>query len=123
MPRVLLMKRSRQRHHFEPPERDRQIDAQPPADRFQAPGPVPARLRPRRGMYWSGSIRVSLRAASARPTTRRVTNFSKATPSRASAAGLQPAFIVGGVGEALGAVAAFIFIRRDSLYPVARPSE
>jgi len=39
------------------------------------------------------------------------------------AAGLPPAFIVGGIGEVLGAVAAFIFIRCDSLYPVARPSE
>jgi hypothetical protein len=39
------------------------------------------------------------------------------------AAGLPPDFIVGGIGEVLGAVAAFIFIRRDSLHPVARPSE
>ena len=39
------------------------------------------------------------------------------------AAGLPPDFIVGGTGEVLGAVAAFIFIRCDSLYPVARPSE
>jgi len=30
MPRVLLTERSQQRHHFKPPERDRQIDAQPP---------------------------------------------------------------------------------------------
>jgi hypothetical protein len=50
MPRVLT-EHSQQRHHFKLPERDRQIDAQPPADRFQAPGSVPARLRPRRGMY------------------------------------------------------------------------
>jgi hypothetical protein len=39
------------------------------------------------------------------------------------AVGLQPAFIGGGIGELLGAVAAFIFIRRDSLYPGAKPSE
>jgi hypothetical protein len=38
-------------------------------------------------------------------------------------AGLSPAFIVGGIGEMLGAVAAFTFIRRDSHDPVARPSE
>jgi EmrB/QacA subfamily drug resistance transporter len=38
-------------------------------------------------------------------------------------AGLSPAFIVGGVGEMLGAAAAFTFIRRDSHDPVARPSE
>ncbi len=30
MPRVLLPERSQQRHDFKPPERDRQIDAQPP---------------------------------------------------------------------------------------------
>ena len=33
MPRVLLTERSQQRHHFKPPERDRQIDAQPTARR------------------------------------------------------------------------------------------
>ncbi|MGA8817465.1 MAG: MFS transporter, partial [Xanthobacteraceae bacterium] len=33
-------------------------------------------------------------------------------------AGLPPAFIVGGIGEMLGAAAAFTFIRRDSLHPV-----
>ena len=37
-------------------------------------------------------------------------------------AGLLPAFIVGGIGEMLGAVAAFTFIHRGSLHPVARPS-
>jgi EmrB/QacA subfamily drug resistance transporter len=31
--------------------------------------------------------------------------------------GLPPAFIVGGIGEMLGAAAAFAFIRRDSLHP------
>jgi MFS transporter, DHA2 family, methylenomycin A resistance protein len=36
------------------------------------------------------------------------------------AAGLAPAFIVGGSGEMLGAAAAFAFIRRDSLHPVAK---
>lgn len=35
-------------------------------------------------------------------------------------AGLPPAFIVGGIGEMLGAAAAFTFIRRDSLHPVKR---
>jgi len=34
------------------------------------------------------------------------------------ASGLAPAFIVGGIGEMLGAAAAFAFIRRDSLHPV-----
>jgi EmrB/QacA subfamily drug resistance transporter len=39
------------------------------------------------------------------------------------AAGLPPAFIGGGIGEMLGAAAAFTFIRRDSLHPqVARRS-
>jgi MFS transporter, DHA2 family, methylenomycin A resistance protein len=38
------------------------------------------------------------------------------------AAGLPPAFIVGGIGEMLGAVAAFAFIRHDSLDPGARRS-
>ncbi|HEY2533458.1 MAG TPA: MFS transporter [Xanthobacteraceae bacterium] len=38
------------------------------------------------------------------------------------AAGLPPAFIVGGIGEMLGAAAAFTFIRRDSLHSVARRS-
>jgi MFS transporter, DHA2 family, methylenomycin A resistance protein len=37
-------------------------------------------------------------------------------------AGLMPAFIVGGIGEMLGAAAAFTFIRRGSLHPVARRS-
>jgi MFS transporter, DHA2 family, methylenomycin A resistance protein len=32
-------------------------------------------------------------------------------------AGLPPAFIVGGIGEMIGAAAAFTFIRRDSLHP------
>lgn len=36
------------------------------------------------------------------------------------AAGLPPAFIVGGIGEMLGAAAAFFFIRRGSLHPVKR---
>jgi MFS family permease len=36
------------------------------------------------------------------------------------AAGLPPAFIVGGIGEMLGAAAAFTFIRRGSLDQVAR---
>jgi MFS transporter, DHA2 family, methylenomycin A resistance protein len=35
-------------------------------------------------------------------------------------AGLPAAFIVGGIGEMLGAAAAFIFIRRGSLHPVKR---
>jgi hypothetical protein len=35
--------------------------------------------------------------------------------------GLPLAFIVGGIGEMLGAVVAFTFIRRDSLHPIARP--
>jgi len=35
-------------------------------------------------------------------------------------AGLPAAFIVGGIGEMLGAAAAFTFIRRDSLHPVKR---
>ena len=35
-------------------------------------------------------------------------------------AGLPPAFIVGGIGEMIGAAAAFIFIRRSSLYPAKR---
>ena len=35
-------------------------------------------------------------------------------------AGLPPAFIVGGIGEMLGAAAAFAFIRRGSLHPVKR---
>ena len=38
------------------------------------------------------------------------------------AAGLPPAFIGGGIAEMLGAAAAFTFIRRDSLYPVASRS-
>jgi len=35
-------------------------------------------------------------------------------------AGLPPAFIVGGIGEMIGAAAAFAFIRRDSLHPATR---
>ena len=35
-------------------------------------------------------------------------------------AGLPPAFIVGGIGEMIGAAAAFIFIRRGSLHPAKR---
>ena len=35
-------------------------------------------------------------------------------------AGLPPAFVVGGIGEMIGAAAAFIFIRRSSLYPAKR---
>lgn len=38
------------------------------------------------------------------------------------AAGLPPAFIAGGIGELLGAAAAFAFIRRDSLDPIERHS-
>jgi hypothetical protein len=36
---------------------------------------------------------------------------------------LADAFIVSGIREVLDPIAAFIFIRRASLYPVARPSE
>jgi hypothetical protein len=43
-----------------------------------------------------------------------------ASGSGGVAAGLAPAFIGGGIGEMLGAAAAFAFIRRDSLDPVAR---
>jgi len=39
------------------------------------------------------------------------------------AAGLPPAFILGGIVEMLGAVAAFLFIRRDSLDPGAGRSQ
>jgi MFS transporter, DHA2 family, methylenomycin A resistance protein len=35
-------------------------------------------------------------------------------------AGLAPAYVGGGIGEMIGAAAAFIFIRRDSLHPAAR---
>jgi MFS family permease len=39
------------------------------------------------------------------------------------ASGLPAAFIVGGIGEMLGAAAAFAFIRRDSLHPVAQQAQ
>ncbi|MBV8751510.1 MAG: MFS transporter [Hyphomicrobiales bacterium] len=45
--------------------------------------------------------------------------FSGGSGSGHVAAGLPPAFIVGGIGEMLGALAAFMFIRRDSLDPSA----
>jgi DHA2 family methylenomycin A resistance protein-like MFS transporter len=45
--------------------------------------------------------------------------FSGGSGSGDVAAGLAPAFIVGGIGEMLGAVAAFTFIRRGSLDPGA----
>jgi hypothetical protein len=35
-------------------------------------------------------------------------------------AGLAPAYVGGGIGEMIGAAAAFAFIRRDSLHPAAR---
>jgi EmrB/QacA subfamily drug resistance transporter len=45
--------------------------------------------------------------------------FAGGSGSGQVAAGLPAAFIVGGTGEVLGAVAAFMFIRRDSLDPGA----
>jgi MFS transporter, DHA2 family, methylenomycin A resistance protein len=35
-------------------------------------------------------------------------------------AGLPPAYVSGGIGETIGAVAAFAFIRRDSLHRAQR---
>ena len=35
-------------------------------------------------------------------------------------AGLAPAYVGGGIGELIGAAAAFVFIRRDSLHPARR---
>jgi MFS transporter, DHA2 family, methylenomycin A resistance protein len=35
-------------------------------------------------------------------------------------AGLVPAYVGGGIGEMIGAAAAFIFIRRDSLQPIRK---
>jgi hypothetical protein len=48
--------------------------------------------------------------------------FAGASGSGHVAASLPAAFIVGGFGEMLGAVAAFAFIRSDSLDPDARRS-
>jgi MFS transporter, DHA2 family, methylenomycin A resistance protein len=49
--------------------------------------------------------------------------FAGGSPDAAHvAAGLPPAFIVGGIGEMIGAAAAFTYIRRGSLHPVKAPS-
>jgi DHA2 family methylenomycin A resistance protein-like MFS transporter len=48
--------------------------------------------------------------------------FAGGSPDAAHVvAGLPPAFIVGGIGEMIGAAAAFTFIRRDSLHPANAP--
>jgi DHA2 family methylenomycin A resistance protein-like MFS transporter len=48
--------------------------------------------------------------------------FAGGSPDAAHViAGLPPAFIVGGIGEMIGAAAAFMFIRRDSLHAANAP--
>ncbi|HZR59712.1 MAG TPA: MFS transporter [Xanthobacteraceae bacterium] len=49
--------------------------------------------------------------------------FAGGTGGGHVSAGLPPAFIIGGIGEMLGAAAAFAFIRRDSLHPVAQKAQ